>query len=80
MRNKIKLSKHFIKYCKLASPVIFCLLFVAGIYGQGPVAWTLNPGSAKAVKAVSKLEVRLSGSIGSGWYLYSLTQPSGGPL
>lgn len=79
MRNKIKLSKHFIKYCKPAFSVIFCLLFVAGIYGQGPVSWTLNSGSAKSVKAGSKLEVRLSGNIGPGWYIYSLTQPSGGP-
>ncbi|HEX8565808.1 MAG TPA: cytochrome c biogenesis protein CcdA [Pyrinomonadaceae bacterium] len=79
MRNKAKLFNQSKKYCKLAFSVIFCLLFVAGIYGQGPVAWTLNPGSAKVVKAGSKLEVRLSGNIGSGWYIYSLTQPSGGP-
>ena len=57
--------------------IIHCLVFVLGAYAQNPVSWSLN--AAKNVKAGAKLDARLSADIGGGWYLYSLTQPSGGP-
>ena len=57
--------------------IIHCLVFVLGAYAQNPVSWSLN--AAKNVKAGAKLDARLSADISGGWYLYSLTQPSGGP-
>jgi len=77
MANRTKFSKLSGKAGKFTALIFFCLAFVAGANAQNPVSWTLN--STKSVKAGAKLEVRLSANISSGWYLYSLTQPAGGP-
>src|SRR4028118_558437 len=77
MANKTKFSKLSGKVASLAALIFFCLALVAGAFAQDPVSWTLN--ATKPVKAGAKLEARLSANISGGWYLYSLTQPSGGP-
>jgi thiol:disulfide interchange protein DsbD len=80
MANKAKFSNFFAKRGggRFAASIIFCLaLAVAGAYAQNPVSWSL--GGAKPVKAGAKFEVRLTADISGGWYLYSLTQPPGGP-
>jgi thiol:disulfide interchange protein DsbD len=65
---------------KLFGVAVICLGAVIGVYTQSnPVTWTLSAASAKAVKAGDKFETRLTANIGGGWYLYSLTQPAGGP-
>ncbi len=61
----------------LVAAIIFCFALVLGAYAQNPVSWSLN--SAKSAKGGGKFEARLTANISSGWYLYSLTQPSGGP-
>ncbi len=65
---------------KLFGVAVFCLAPVIGVYSQSsPVTWTLNTVSAKTVKAGGKFDARLSANISGGWYLYSPTQPPGGP-
>lgn len=46
---------------------------------SSPVAWSFGAAQSKTINAGGKFEARLSASIGAGWYLYSLTQPPGGP-
>ncbi len=78
MRNKTKFSKLFINDgMKLIGLIILCNACAIGAFAQNPVSWSLN--AAKSVKPGSKVEVRLSANISGGWYLYSLTQPPGGP-
>ncbi len=68
------------EFGKFFGALIFCLALFTGAYSQSsPVTWTLNAASAKTVKAGERFEARLTGSIGGGWHLYSLTQPPGGP-
>ena len=62
---------------KFVSSIIFCLALAVGASAQNPVSWSLS--ATKPVKAGARLEVRLSANISGGWYLYSLTQPAGGP-
>jgi thiol:disulfide interchange protein DsbD len=77
MANRTKFSKLSGKVARLAALIFVCLALVAAAYAQNPVSWTLS--ATKPVKAGAKLEARLSANISGGWYLYSLTQPSGGP-
>jgi thiol:disulfide interchange protein DsbD len=45
---------------------------------ESPVEWTAK-GPDKAQRAGEKVSVELSAKIDSGWHLYSITQPPGGP-
>ena len=62
---------------KYAASIIFCFALTVGAYAQNPVSWSLSV--TKPGKAGARLEAQLSASISGGWYLYSLTQPAGGP-
>jgi len=62
---------------KFVSSIIFCLALAAGASAQNPVSWSLS--ATKPIKAGARLDVRLSANISGAWYLYSLTQPAGGP-
>ena len=67
-------------FAKFFGAAVFCLALITGANSQSsPVSWTLSSASAKAVKAGDRFDARLTGSIGGGWHLYSLTQPAGGP-
>ncbi len=79
MANKTEFPKFLIKLTgKITASIIFCLAFVSINYAQNPVSWSLT-ASSKTVKAGAKLDARLSANVSGGWYLYSLTQPAGGP-
>lgn len=45
---------------------------------ENPVKWTVSDSAAQ-LQAGAVTTVRLSAAIDSGWYIYSLTQGSGGP-
>jgi len=45
---------------------------------ENPVKWTVS-GSTTQLQAGATSTVRLSAAIDSGWYIYSITQKSGGP-
>lgn len=78
MASKTKFSKLSLSGSgKFTVSIIFCFALAVGVFAQNPVSWSLSP--TKPVKAGSRLEVRLSANIAGGWYLYSLTQPAGGP-
>ena len=46
--------------------------------GENPITWTLAEGP-KQVKPGQKFDLELTAKIDEGWYLYSTTQPPGGP-
>jgi thiol:disulfide interchange protein DsbD len=52
------------------------------VYAQeNPIKWSIQPvSSKKPLKAGDKLSVKVVAKIDGGWHLYSLTQPSGGPV
>src|SRR5579864_1267325 len=53
--------------------------FLWSLYGaQDPVQWTLS-FDAKSAQPGSHVLARFTGKIDSGWHLYSLTTPKGGP-
>ena len=45
-----------------------------------PVQWHVKTAPAKAVKAGAKFTVSITGQIDSGWHLYALEEPQGGPV
>lgn len=61
------------------------LLFLTFIVGtnyaaaQNPVSLSMSVNPAK-VEAGGKLTAQISGSIGGGWHMYSVTQGAGGPI
>jgi hypothetical protein len=77
MINNFKFIRLSEKGCYFPASIIFCILLVIGGYTQNPVSWSLS--GSKAVEARDKFQMSLSANISSGWYFYSLTQPSGGP-
>jgi thiol:disulfide interchange protein len=63
---------------RLSAVLLLLFLFGVSIYGQNPVSWSLS-SSKKTAKAGEKFNVQLSGTVQSGWYIYSVTQGAGGP-
>ena len=63
---------------RLSTVLLLLFLFGVSVYGQNPVSWSLN-SSKKTAKAGEKFNVQLSGTVQSGWYIYSVTQGAGGP-
>jgi thiol:disulfide interchange protein DsbD len=57
-------------------------LLIAGQLAStpGPVSWSLGELAQKTVKPGEIIRVRLTADIQSGWHLYSIDQPSGGPI
>ncbi|MGH9613777.1 MAG: protein-disulfide reductase DsbD domain-containing protein, partial [Bryobacteraceae bacterium] len=58
--------------------VVAGLLWLPAHAAQDPVQWTLTLDQ-KSAPPGGKVLAKLTGSIESGWHLYSLTTPSGGP-
>jgi thiol:disulfide interchange protein DsbD len=60
--------------------IVLLLLTTAGgaPCQEHPAQWRAS-GPGKAIHPGEKFSVRLSASINSGWHMYSITQPSGGP-
>ncbi|RSL15779.1 thiol:disulfide interchange protein DsbD [Edaphobacter aggregans] len=46
---------------------------------ERPAQWSAAPAPGKAIQPGEKFSVKLSAKISSGWHMYSITQPSGGP-
>jgi thiol:disulfide interchange protein DsbD len=64
------------KFCWI---VLLLITMVAGASCQEhPAQWRAS-GPGKAIHPGEKFSFRLSASINSGWHMYSITQPSGGP-
>ena len=61
---------------------LFLILFLPVLgAAQSPAKWSLNPDSkAPQLKAGDKIKVTLKAEIESGWHLYALEQPEGGPI
>jgi DsbC/DsbD-like thiol-disulfide interchange protein len=47
---------------------------------ENPVSWSFKATPKKSVKAGENFALRLVATIEPGWHLYSLDQPSGGPV
>ena len=65
-----------------AARVLLALLLTAASGGAeklDPAKWSLELQSAAAAPG-SKILARLRAKIESGWHLYSLTTPAGGPI
>jgi hypothetical protein len=45
-----------------------------------PVQWQIKNPPTKPLKQGSKINLALTGQIDSGWHLYALEEPSGGPV
>ncbi len=60
---------------------LLALLPSAPASGQRPVGWRLARRPAtEALRAGAPVQLRLSATMRDGWYIYSLTQPPGGPF
>ncbi len=62
---------------KWACLLLACTLLAGA--AENPVAWTVKT-PAKPVAAGQLFTVQIEGDIQPGWHLYSLDQPSGGPI
>ena len=47
---------------------------------ENPVTWSFKTTPRKSVKAGESFVLKLVATIEAGWHLYSLDQPSGGPV
>jgi thiol:disulfide interchange protein len=67
---------------RLVLRLTIAILFVAGsAIAQDPAKWSLSAAdTTKTLKAGDKLPVELRANIESGWHLYALEQPTGGPV
>lgn len=46
-----------------------------------PIRWSIKPPEVKgAIRPGDKFSVKLTAEIDAGWHLYSISQPSGGPI
>ena len=59
----------------------FLLLLPLAALGQNPAKWTLeSEAKDRAVKSGERVNVTLKADLESGWHLYALDQPAGGPI
>ncbi len=57
------------------------ILFLSSSYAQNPAKWSLSSDSKEAqLRDGEKIKVLLKAEIESGWHLYALEQPPGGPV
>ncbi|MEP6947300.1 MAG: cytochrome c biogenesis protein CcdA [Acidobacteriota bacterium] len=71
----MKLARHFL-YLALTA-----LLLSSAVFAQDPAKWTLGADAgSKPLEAGDKTTVTLKAEIESGWHLYALEQPEGGPI
>lgn len=59
---------------------LIILILPLGLLAQEPARWSLSTEPSSDLKAGDKLKVLLKADIDSGWHLYALEQPSGGPI
>jgi thiol:disulfide interchange protein DsbD len=60
--------------------MLLCLLSLANmVRAQEPVKWSAKV-AASSVKEGDKFAVKIRAQIESGWHIYSITQPAGGPI
>ncbi len=66
---------------RLLSSAFAAVFLVICAQAQNPVQWKLEQKSGDAsVAAGSSVDVKLSAGIESGWHLYAIDQPDGGPI
>src|ERR1043166_7597683 len=61
--------------------VLLLLLITLPVLAQNPAKWSLSSTSQSAnLKQGDVINARLKAEIESGWHLYALEQPEGGPI
>ena len=60
--------------------VVAGMCFAACGKSSDPVAWRASINGANAMFPGAKFDVRIDAHAGRGWYIYSVTQPPGGPI
>ena len=66
---------------KLIPILLAVVLFSAAVFAQNPSKWNLwSDAKGKSLKAGEVFTVELKAEIESGWHLYALEQPVGGPV
>jgi thiol:disulfide interchange protein DsbD len=57
------------------------ILLAAAAYSQTPASWTLaSEESGRSLAAGDTIKAKLTAAIESGWHLYAVEQPEGGPI
>ena len=59
--------------------LLFAAMLTASVAAQNPSSWRLETDKQGEIKLGDTLKASLSATIESGWYLYALDQPEGGP-
>ena len=72
MRNALKLFALLIA-CAAAAPAVVA-------QAHNPVAWTVKSAPHSSVKPGSKFTIAVTGTVESGWHLYAMEEPDGGPI
>ena len=57
---------------------IFSAVYISAQNAEKPISWSLS-AEPQAVTVNSNFEAKLTAQLGSGWHLYSISQPPGGP-
>lgn len=65
-------------FAKTILVILFILPLIA--LGQNPTKWQLTAVASTGAEPVASTKVELKVEIESGWYLYGLDQPEGGPI
>lgn len=75
------MNHNAIKVYSVAIGSVFILFALAAgtIAQENPVRWSINP-SSRTLGRGEKLTLELTAQIESGWHIYSITQPPGGPV
>ena len=61
--------------------VFTVILFSSAGFAQNPAKWSLSSDSKdKTLKSADIIKAELKAAIESGWHLYALEQPEGGPV
>src|SRR5215469_15639821 len=58
--------------------LLLITMAVGALCQEHPAQWSAA-GPGKAIHPGEKFSVKLSAKISSGWHMYSITQPAGGP-
>ena len=65
---------------KFLACILLLLCSIEAANAQNPVAWSIRKSSSTAIQLGHKFTVQVNAQIADGWYLYSITQPKGGPI
>ncbi len=72
MRNAFKPLALLIAFAAAAPPAV--------AQAHNPVAWTVKSAPHSSVKPGSKFTVAVTATVESGWHLYAMEEPDGGPI